>query len=105
MQITYKLASRSRLRLRVDHRDPAMVLAQGTTKRSYKPFAHAFGSAAPRKAALVVTAVNCHAHMVKALQAVQRSARLPLNGNGERATTRLALIRRYADTALSKVQS
>lgn len=94
-----------RLRLRVSHQDAALVLAQGATKRSYKPFAHAFGGAARRNAALIVKAVNCHNHMVKALQAVQRTAELPPNGNGARLRTRLALVSSYAALALKKLES
>lgn len=94
-----------RLRLRVSHKDAALVLAQGSTKRSYKPFAHMFGGNANRNAALIVKAVNCHTHMVKALQAIQRTARVPSNGNGARTRVRMALIGRYATTALLKVRS
>lgn len=93
-----------RLRLRVSHDDAALVLAQGTTKRSYKPFAQAFGAAANRNATLIVKAVNCNNHMVKALHAVLRTSRLPVNGNGARLRTRLSLIERYASTALSQVE-
>jgi hypothetical protein len=90
-----------RLRLRVSHQDAALVLAQGATKRSYKPFAQAFGGAANRNATLIVKAVNCNSHMVKALRAVLRMSRLPENG---RAIARLSLIERYASTALSQVE-
>jgi hypothetical protein len=90
----------SRIRLRVSHRDPALVVAQGATTRSYKPFAQAFGSTANRKAALIVTAVNCHAHMLKTLQACERTAQMPPNGN---ARARLVLIASYAKLALKKV--
>lgn len=95
----------SRIRLRVSHRDAALVVGQGSTTRSYKPFAQCFGNGAPRKAELIVKAVNCHAHMVKALQACQRTAELPPNGNGARLRTRLALISSYAALALKKLES
>lgn len=93
-----------RLRLRVSHRDAALVVAQGATKRSYKPFAHAFGAAANSNAALVVKAVNCHNHLVKAMQSIQRTAQSPLNGNGARSRMRLSLVGRIAQTALSKLE-
>lgn len=92
----------SRIRLRVSHRDPALVVAQSSTKRGYRPFAQAFGATANRKAALIVTAVNCHAHMVKALQAALRTAQMPPNGN---ARTRLVLIASYAKLALKRLES
>lgn len=92
----------SRVRLRVSHRDPALVVAQGSAKRSYMPFAQAFGATANRKAALIVKAVNCHNHMVKALQATMRTAQLPANGN---ARARLALIQSYARLALAKLEN
>jgi hypothetical protein len=95
----------SRIRLRVSHRDAALVVAQGSTKRSYKPFAQCFGSTANRKAALVVKAVNCHSHMVKALQAVQRTAELPSNGDRARMRTRLALIVSYSKLALKRLET
>lgn len=94
----------SRIRLRVSHRDPALVVAQGSTTRGYKPFAQCFGQAAPRKAALVVKAVNCHSHMVKALQACLRTAEMPPTGDA-RMRTRLALISSYAAIALRRIQS
>jgi hypothetical protein len=91
-----------RLRLRVS-KDPGLVLAQGTTKRSYKPFAQAFGAGkrGSDNAALIVKAVNCNTHMTKALHAVLRMSRLPVNGDWR---TRLSLIERYASTALSQVE-
>lgn len=92
----------SRIRLRVSHRDPALVVAQGATKRSYRPYAQCFGSTANRKAALIVTAVNCHSHMVKALQATLRTAQRPANGN---ARVRLALVASYAKLALLRIKS
>jgi hypothetical protein len=92
-----------RLRLRVSHKDAALVLAQGSAKRSYKPFAQAFGAAANRNAKLIVKAVNCNSHMLKALHAVLRTSRLPVNENG-RAIARLSLIERYASTALSQIE-
>lgn len=95
----------SRVRLRVSHRDPALVVAQGSTKRSYRPYAQAFGATANRKAALIVTAVNCHGHMVKALQAVMRTAELPSNGDRARMRTRLALVVSYAKLALRRLES
>lgn len=94
----------SRVRLRVSHRDSALVVAQGATNRSYKPFAQAFGNSANRKAELIVKAVNCHAHMVKALQACQRTAELPPEGDA-RLRTRLALISSYAALALRRLES
>lgn len=101
-----KPSSRRRLRLRISHRDASLVVSQGSTTRSYKPFAQAFGvKSASAKAALIVTAVNCHIHMIKALQAIERTSRLPLNGNGARLRTRLTLIGRYASSALKAVQS
>lgn len=90
-----------RLRLRVSHQDAALVLAQGTTKRSYRPFAQAFGGNAKRNAALIVQAVNCNSHMVKALHAVLRTSRVPVNSDWR---TRLRLIERYASTALSQIE-
>lgn len=86
-----------RLRLRVSHRDPTLVVAQGATTRSYKPYAQAFGEKkAPRRAAVIVTAVNCHFHMVSTLRLIERTARR--NGN-----PRLVLIATFARTALSKL--
>jgi hypothetical protein len=98
----------SRLRLRVNSKDRALVQSQGTTRRGFKPFAHAFGATkrtGDANAALIVKAVNCHNHLIKAMQAIQRAAQLPTNGNGERLRKRLALIRRFASTALSKVDT
>jgi hypothetical protein len=93
----------SRIRLRVSHRDPGLVVAQGSTKRSYKPFAQCFGSNANRKAAIIVKAVNCHAHMVKALQATMRTAQMQTSDS--RMRTRLALITSYAKLALRRLES
>lgn len=91
----------SRLRLRVSHQDKTLVVAQGATKRSYKPFAIAFGKrSGATNADSIVTAVNCHNHLIKAMQAIHRTARRPANGN---ARLRLSLIARYASAALSKV--
>lgn len=95
-----------RLRLRISHQDAALILAQGATLRSYKPFAHAFGATkriADANAALIVTAVNCHTHMVKALQATLRTAQL--SSNGSSARLHLALITRYARAALERLES
>lgn len=92
----------SRIRLRVSHRDAALVVAQGSAKRSYRPFAQAFGATANRKAALIVTAVNCHGVLVKALESCQRTAQ---RGNGARAQTRLVLIASYAKLALKRLES
>lgn len=89
----------SRVRLRVSHRDQTMVVAQGASTRSYRPFCQTFGASADRKAALIVKAVNCHQHMVKALESCQRTAQRP-NGN---AKVRLALIASYAKLALRKL--
>lgn len=94
----------SRIRLRVSHRDASLVVAQGAVTRSYLPFAQTFGNNAPRKAELVVKAVNCHAHMLKALQACQRTAELPAAGDA-RLRTRLALISSIAALALRKLES
>jgi hypothetical protein len=94
----------SRLRLRVSHRDAALVVAQGATSRSYKPFAQAFGSNAKRNAALVVGAVNHHQHMVKVLQAILRMADLPQNNDVARMRVRLAFISRYCASALKESQ-
>lgn len=91
----------SRVRLRVSHRDPALVVAQGSATRSYRPFAQCFGASANRKAQLVVTAINCHVHMQKALLACLRTAQ---RGNGTRAQTRLALITSYAKLALRRLE-
>jgi hypothetical protein len=95
----------SRLRLRVSPQDRAFVLAQGSTRRSYRPFAQAFGTkrVSEAHAELIVTATNCHQHLVKALQRIQREAQRPVNGNGARMRTRLSLIARHAATALSRV--
>lgn len=90
-----------RLRLRVSHQDAALVLAQGATSRSYKPFAHAFGVNAKRNASLIVTAVNCHRHMVTTLQHIERASRM----NGSDARTRVRLIGRFARTALARIES
>lgn len=92
----------SRVRLRVSHRDPALVLAQGASTRSYRNFCQCFGASADRKAALIVKAVNCHQHMQKALEACLRTAQ---RGNGARAQTRLTLIASYAKLALRKLES
>lgn len=94
----------SRLRLRVSHRDPSLVVAQGSTRRSYKPYAQAFGAKSTERAELVVMAVNCHTHMVKALQAIQRTASVPSNGNGARTRIRMALIGNYAAAALKRLK-
>lgn len=96
-------AGTKRLRLRVSHKDAALVLAQGATKRSYKPFAQAFGGAANRNAALIAKAVNSNSHMLKVLHAVLRTSRLPVNENG-RAIARLSLIEHYVSMALSQVE-
>lgn len=89
----------SRLRLRVSHRDAAMVVAQGSVTRSYKPYAQAFGANAASRAATIVTAVNCHHHMITTLQHIERASRM----NGTDARSRVRLIGRFARTALSKV--
>lgn len=91
----------NRLRLRVSNQDAALVLAQGATKRSYKPFAHAFGGNARRNAALIVTAVNCHRHMITTLQHIERASRM----NGADARTRVRLIGRFARAALKRLPS
>lgn len=95
----------SRLRLRVSHRDPSLVVAQGATRRSYKPFAQCFGASnnSEAKAVLIVKSVNCHNHLVKAMQAVQRTSMAPVNGSGSLLRKRLSLISRYAAAALSMV--
>ncbi|MDR5728040.1 MAG: hypothetical protein RB191_11505 [Terriglobia bacterium] len=92
----------SRIRLRVSHRDSTLVVGQGATKRSYLPFAQCFGQGASRKAALIVKAVNCHGHLVKALEATMRTAQRPANGNSR---VRLALVASYAKLALRKLES
>jgi hypothetical protein len=94
-----------RLRLRVNPKDRAFVEAQGSTKRKFKPFAHAFGSKSESNAALIVQAVNCHELLVKTVLTIQREASRPVNGNGSRMRTRLALIARHAGVAVSRVQS
>lgn len=91
-----------RLRLCVNHKDRALVLAQGASKRSYKPFAQAFGGSANRRAALIVESVNSHSHMIKTLRAVQRMSQLPVS-DSDRQRTRLALIARHVTTALAQV--
>lgn len=93
----------SRLRLRVSHRDPSLVVAQGATKRSYRPFAQAFGKQSETRAELIVTAVNCNHLLVKALEAAQRTAMAPVNGNGQQLRARLSRIGHYAAAALSKI--
>jgi hypothetical protein len=96
----------SRLRLRVSHKDAALVQSQGTTTRSYRPFAQAFGPtkrAAEANAALIVKAVNCHNHLVFAMQRVQHAARLPAGANGQRLQARLKMIARHAATALERL--
>ena len=97
---------KARIRVKVSHQDPAFVLIQ-SRPRSYAPFAHAFGTKriSQKNAALIVKSVNCCHHLIKALQAVQRTSRLPVNGNGERMRTRLNLIGRYAAAALKQVNS
>lgn len=90
----------SRIRLRVSNRDAALVEAQGATKRGRKPFAHAFGKSAASNAALIVTAVNCHQHMVKALQHTLRTAQ----HQGD-ARVRLRLVARFAKAALARLES
>lgn len=94
-----------RLRLKIDPKDRAHVLAQGSTRRSFKPFAHAFGTTriGESNAALIVEAVNCHHLLVKDLQTILREATRPVNGNGQRMRTRLALIARHAGVAVSRV--
>lgn len=91
----------SRVRLRVSHRDQNLVVAQGASTRSYRPFCQTFGASADRKAALIVRAVNCHGVLVKALEACQRTAQ---RGNGSRAQTRLALIVSYTKLALRRIE-
>jgi hypothetical protein len=97
----------SRLRLRVSPQDRALVQAQGSTRRSYKPFAQAFGTkrVSETSAALIVKSVNCHNHLIVAMRTILRTTQRPVNGNGTRMRTRLALIARYATAALSKVRS
>lgn len=91
----------SRLRLKVDTQDRAHVLAQGSTRRKFKPFAHAFGTkrVAEANAERIVVSVNCHHHMVSAMQRVLHLAQRP-NGS-----TRLALVSRIAAAALKRVNS
>jgi hypothetical protein len=96
-------AAVNRLRLCVNHKDRALVLVQGASKRSYKPFAHAFGGSANRRAALIVESVNSHVHMLKTLRAVQRMAQLPAS-DSDRQRKRLALIARHVTTALAQVE-
>ena len=91
-----------RLRLRVNPKDRAFVEAQGSTRRKFKPFAHAFGAKSEANAALIVTAVNCHHHMVTAMQLVLHLAR---RGNGNRLQTRMALVANIAAAALKGVHS
>lgn len=91
----------SRVRLRVSHRDPALVVAQGATNRSYRPFAQCFGAGANKKAQVIVRAVNCHTHMQKALESTLRTAQRPANGN---AKVRLALVASYAKLALRRIK-
>ena len=92
-----------RLRLRVNHKDLALVLAQGASKHSYKPFAQAFGGSANRRAALIVESVNSHNHMLKTLRAVQRMAQLPVSDSVKQRRV-LALIARHVTTALAQVE-
>jgi hypothetical protein len=91
-----------RLRLRVNPQDRAFVEVQGSTKRSFRPFAQAFGGSANRRAALIVESVNSHSHMIKTLRAVQRMSQLPVS-DSDRQRTRLALIARHVTTALAQV--
>lgn len=93
-----------RLRLKIDSRDPAHVIAQGSTRRSYRPFAQAFGTKriSETNAALIVKSVNCHNHLVDAMQRILRTAQRPANGN---TRLRLVLIARYAAAALRQLQS
>lgn len=95
-----------RLRLKVSEQDRDFVLVQGSTRRRFKPFAHAFGNtrrASEANAALIVKAVNCHTHMVLALQAIRRMTQRPVNGNGARLQRRIALIARRTTDALLRV--
>jgi hypothetical protein len=91
-----------RLRLRAS-KDAGLVLAQGATSRSYRPFAQVFGTqrVSQKNAALIIKAVNYHNHLIKAMEAVQRGAQLPTNWNDERLRKRLALIGHYAAAALA----
>jgi hypothetical protein len=96
-----------RLRLKVSSGDPSLVRAQVSSRRGYRPFAQAFGAThrtSKANAAMIVKAVNCHNHLIKAMKAIQRTAHLHANGNGERLRTRLKLIARFSRTALSKVE-
>jgi len=95
----------SRLRLRINPRDRAFVEVQGSTKRKFKPFAHAFGAKSEANAALIVQAVNCHHHMVVAIQRIQQAANRPVNGNGARLRTRLALIANITAAALKRIDA
>jgi len=104
-------------RLKVDPKDPTLVMTEQVRGRGYKTVvAQTFGTKAFRQnnAALIVKSVNCHNHLIIAMQTVLRATQMPIkngnghgNGNGieKKLRTRLALISRYATAALSKAQS
>jgi hypothetical protein len=94
----------NRLRLRVS-KDPGLVLAQGATRRSFKPFAHAFGSdrVSRSRAALIVKSVNCHNHLVFAMKRVRHTAQMSTNDT--QLQTRLKLVADYANKALARLES
>jgi hypothetical protein len=94
-------------RLKIDPRDSTLVMTEIRKGRGYKTIvAQTFGAKQFREnnARLIVKSVNCHNHLIVAMQTVLRATQLPVNGNGERLKLRLALIARYATAALSKVQ-
>jgi len=89
----------SRLRLRVNPQDRALVQAQGSTRRKFKPFAQSFGTkrASEANAALIVVSVNCH-RLIETMQRILRTTQRPVDGD---ARLRLALVARYAAAALA----
>lgn len=92
-------------RLKVDPNDPTLIMAEKAKGRGYTVnVAQTFGTKQFREAnaLLIVKSVNCHQHLILAMQTILRATQLPVNGDAPRLRIRLALIARYASAALSK---